>query len=162
MSDMLYKIFWFGFKRNLIELYYLLYSEKFISCDINEFLSHFTGKKFRVDEKSSGRIVWKSEKYLLALVLYHLTGKGFLQKTFDDEGITLLKEHFEDFSQTDIEIYEKLKNNSESKSLQQKLDCLFPETSGLRCKTRLYYKERNRQSISAVLGNCGINIKAYE
>ena len=30
------------------------------------------------------------------------------------------------------------------------LKALFPETTGYRCKTRLYYKERNRKSFKIV------------
>ena len=152
------KIFWFGFKRNLTELYYLLYSQKFISCDENEFISHFTGKKFRINEKSRGSISWNGEKNLLILVLHHLIQKGFLQITFDYKGISLLKEHFKGLSQADITKYEKVKNTTHAKNLSSMLGCLFPETSGLRCKTRLFYKARNKESILKVLDNCGIAI----
>lgn len=148
------KIFWFGFKRNLTELYFLLRSEKFISCDEGEFLSHFTGKKFRVIEKSQGKVIWNGEAYLLIVVLHHLTDKGFLQITFDANGASLLKEHFEGISYEDIEKFEKLKNSARAKKLRSKLESLFPESSGLRCKQRLYYKERNKESINKVLREC--------
>jgi hypothetical protein len=153
------KIFWYGFKRNLAELYFLLYYEKFISCDEDEFISHFTGKKFRVNENSRGKVIWNGEMYLLVLVLHHMVQKGFLQIKFDANVISLLKEHFEGISHNDFGKSEKLKNSARAKKLRSKLECLFPETSGLRCKQRLYYKARNKESLDKVLRECGIDVE---
>jgi hypothetical protein len=155
-TNMQSKIFWFGFKRNLTELYYLLYFENFISCDESEFLSHFTGKKFRLNEKCRNSVSWNGDKYLLIVVLHHLTRKGFLQITLDDEGISFLKEHFKGLLTEDVAKYERSKNSARAKKLRLKLECLFPETSGLRCKQRLHYKARNMDSMIKVLGECGV------
>lgn len=150
------KIFWYGFKRNLTELYYLLLAEKFISCDIDEFISHFTGKKFRIEINNKAKIAWHKENYFLVSVLHHLSEKGFLQNVFSSEGVSLLIQHFEGLTKADFGNYIEVKNGPPLKELQQKLECLFPETSGLRCKTRLYYKVRNKQSLRGVLKSCGV------
>ncbi len=150
------KIFWYGFKRNLTELYYLLMAEKFISCDIDEFTSHFTGKKFRIEKISHAKLIWHKENHFLISVLHHLSKKGFLQNVLEKEGVSLLIQHFEELTKADFGKYNEADNDHAIKELKQKLECLFPETSGLRCKTRLYYKERNKQSIRAVLKSCGV------
>lgn len=154
------KIFWYGFKRNLAELYYLLIAEKFISCDIDEFISHFTGKKFRIEINSKAKINWLKEKYFLVSVLHHLSEKGFLKDIFMDEGLSLLKLHFKGLTKADFVNHAEYNNNPSLKILKQKLECLFPEISGLRCKTRLFYKERNKQSLSSVLESCRIKLNS--
>jgi len=131
----------------------------FISCDEGEFLSHFTGKKFRVNEKSGGKVIWNGEKYLLIVVLHHLTDKGFLQIKFDKDDIVFLSDHFAGLLPGDYEKYKRLKNSARAKKIRSKLECLFPETSGLRCKQRLYYRARNKASMSKVLGECGVYVK---
>lgn len=150
------KIFWYGFKRNLTELYYLLIAEEFISCNIDEFTSHFTGKKFRIEKISHAKLIWHKENHFLISVLHHLSKKGFLQNILEKEGVSLLIQHFEGLTKADLGNYIEVKNEPALKELQQKLECLFPETSGLRCKTRLYYKVRNKQSLRGVLKSCGV------
>jgi hypothetical protein len=131
------KIYWYCFKQQLKELYHLLYSEECIRCDIDEFISHFTGKKFIIDEKFSAQLTWDKETYLLQLVANHLQEKKFI----DDADI--LKKHFDDIPDTVGEQYSKNKNKPAAKRLQQKLDILFPAETGYRCRQRLYYRERN-------------------
>jgi hypothetical protein len=144
------KIYWFCFKQQLRELYYLLYFERFIRCKIDEFISHFTGKKFIIDKKYSGKLSWNKEKYLLLLVANHLFEKKFIADA------DLLKKHFDDIPAAAEEQYNRLKNKSEAKRLQQKLDILFPIETGYRCKQRLYYRHRNKQNEFAILGKCGV------
>ncbi len=131
------KIYWYCFKQQLKELYDLLYFERFIECEIDEFISHFTGKKFIIDKKYSGKLTWGKETYLLQLVANHLTEKKFI----DDAD--KLKKHFDDIPDSVWEQYNKNKNKSAAKRLQQKLDILFPAETGYRCRQRLYYRERN-------------------
>ncbi len=132
-----HKIYWYCFKQQLKELYNLLYCELFIVCKIDEFISHFTGKKFIIDKKYSGKLKWNKETYLLQLVANHLQEKKFI----DDAN--LLKKHFNDIPVSVGEQYYRNKNKSAAKRLQQKLDILFPAETGYRCRQRLYYRERN-------------------
>jgi hypothetical protein len=139
------KIYWYGFTRQLKELFYLLRHEKLISCEWDEFFTHFTGKKFTLTQKPKTKLTWNGEKYLLAVITAHLIEKRFL----DSDN---LKEHFENIKDSKNE-FEKNKNKPSSKKLQKKLDYLFPATSGYRCKERLFYRGRNKQlKISAVVG----------
>ena len=120
-----------------MELYDLLYLEKCILCDEDEFISHFTGKKFIIEKKYSGKLTWGREKDLLQLVANHLTEKKFI----DDAD--LLKDHFDNIPATVGEEYKRNRNKSAAKKLQQKLDILFPAETGYRCRQRLYYREGN-------------------
>lgn len=148
------KIFWYSFIRQLKELYFLLFTQKYISCGIDEFMSHFTGKKWKNEFQTSEKeIKWNSDKYLLILLINYLTEKGFL-KTGSD-----LKKHFDNIGKSAVSEYTKNKNTTKAKKLRKKLETLFPETTGLRCKQRLYYRYRNKESMSSVLQNCGIDIK---
>lgn len=149
------KIYWFGFKRQLKELFYLLSFEDYISCHWDEFLSHFTGKKFRIDKKHKRKLAWKKEGYLLILISNHLLQKGFLISDTMD----FLKSHFENIPASCIKQYEKSKIKPAAKKLQSKLDCLFPAPSGYRCKERKYYRARNKDNEFVILKNCGIDIK---
>jgi hypothetical protein len=145
------KIFWFCFIRQLKELYFLLYSQKFISCSIEEFIPHFTGKKWGDDqEKYKGKIKWSGEGYLLKILEDHLTEKGFLEA-----GNSFAK-HF-DTGKSTID-YETNRNSSAAKSFRKRLEVLFPETTGLRCKQRLFYRYRNKEGMPAVLKHSGIII----
>lgn len=149
------KIYWNGFKRQLVELYYLLLWEKCISCELDEFISHFTGKKFRLEMKYSGKLKWNSDPEVLTQLIKHLIDKRFLDKNFVADYKNILTEHFADIAEPDIEM--DTENNSSAKAFKLKLDLLFPENSGYRCKERLFYKQRNQQRISEVLKFRGIN-----
>jgi len=135
------KIYWYGFTRQLKELYYLLTYEKFISCGWDEFFTHFTGKKFTITLNPKSKLKWEGEKDLLVLIVNHLVEKRFL----DSEAMT---EHFK--------FYQKNKTKSSAKKLQVRLGALFPATSGYRCKERLFYRVRNKDPESVVFKNCGI------
>lgn len=135
------RIYWFCFKRQLIELYYLLSTENLVSCNIEEFTSHFTGKKWpEYPNKCNGKIKWYGGKSLLFLVVNYLTGKGFIDSSFS--------EHF---------TYGTDSKNQNGRRLINTLNLLLPEKTGYRCKTRLYYRERNKENIFKVLKKCGIN-----
>lgn len=128
------KIYWFCFKRQCREFYELLSIYKLISCDINVFMSHFTGKKFYDDEVITGdKIIWNGDKKLLNETAMYLAEKGFIDK--DHSSAKAMEEHFK-YSEAPAEI---------SKKYYLSLKALFPETTGYRCKTRLYYKERNKK-----------------
>src|SRR5258706_11958470 len=114
------KIYWYCFKRQLEELYYLLYFDKYISCDIDEFISHFTGKKFRIEKSYSRKLIWNGEKYLLLLVIHYLIEKKFV----DNDYAGILKKHFDDIPDSVLEDYNK--NKPETKRIQAKLEILFP------------------------------------
>jgi len=149
------KIYWNGFKRQLIELYYLLLRERYISCELDDFISHFTGKKFRLEMKYANKLKWNSEPELITQMVKHLIDKRFLDKNFAADYKNILIEHFADIADPDIE--KDIQNNETTRVFQQKLNLLFPENSGYRCKERLYYKQRNQQRLSAVLNSCGLN-----
>lgn len=133
----------------------LLTAEKLIDCNEKEFNKHFTGKKFPELPAYPAKIKWYGGTESLKMMLEYLAEKGFVITKdvkvygFIIKGMSvtnMLKEHFK--------VSEPRKVSK--KSFTEKLGSLFPETSGLRCKTRLYYKERNKQSISKVLIGCGI------
>jgi hypothetical protein len=149
------KIYWYGFTRQLKELYYLLLYENYISCGWDDFFTHFTGKKFSETPAYSVKIKWKGEMYLLALTINHLMEKGFLQFP-QDEVISVVKIHFTSINKGDFDKYEMYQNKHSAKKLKLKLEALFPATSGYRCKTRLFYKARNKQPQKSVLEKLGI------
>ena len=146
------KIYWYCFKRQLEELYYLLFFEKYISCDADEFISHFTGKKFRIGKNYSGKLLWNNEKYLLFVVFNHLIEKKFIDAKLTE----LLNKHFEGCAYPVNEEYKENINKTASLKLKKKMETLFPMETGYRCKLRLYYKARNKESIFSVLTNCRI------
>jgi hypothetical protein len=154
------KIYWYGFKRQLKELFYLLLFENYITCEWDEFLSHFTGKKFdqnqkfRINKKYNRKLIWNKEGYLLILITNHLLQKGFLIS----DTLDFLKSHFQNIPVSALKQYEKNKNKPATKKLQSKLDCLFPAPSGYRCKERLYYRSRNLEPQNKVLKKCGLDI----
>lgn len=134
------RIYWYCFKRQLVELYYLLYSEKLVLCNIDEFTSHFTGKKWpEHPNKFSGKIKWNGEKSLLVSLINYLTEKGFIEGSFSN--------HFN---------YGSDSKHQNTRRFINSLKQLFPEKTGYRCKTRLYYRERNKHTISMVLKKCRI------
>ncbi len=139
------KIYWYCFKRQCREFYELLAVYKLITCSLEEFMSHFTGKKFYDEEiKLSAKLKWYGDEKLLNETAVYLAEKGFIDK---DLGSSIaMEEHFS-YSNAPAAI---------SKNFLSSLKTLFPETTGYRCKTRLYYKERNRKSMNAVLKECGI------
>lgn len=150
------KIYWNGFKRQLIKLYYLLLWEKYISCELDDFMSHFTGKKFRVELKYNGKLEWNCDAGLLAHLVKHLTSKRFLDAKFTADHKNILSTHFNGITAEDIDLDTENITNA-ANDFQQKLDLLFPENSGYRCKERLFYKQRNLQRLTAVLKSCSIN-----
>jgi len=128
------KIYWYCFKRQCREFYELLAVYKLISCSLDEFMSHFTGKKFYDDEiKIGAKIEWYGDEKLLNETAQYLAEKGFIDK--EPGSSKAMEEHFK-FS--DIP-------NVTGKKFLISLKALFPETTGYRCKTRLYYKERNKK-----------------
>ena len=128
------KIYWYCFKRQCREFYQLLTAYKLISCNLDEFMSHFTGKKFYDDEIKIGRkLLWYGDVKLLNGTASWLAEKGFIDKEFGSS--EAMEKHFK-YSDKPIVI---------SKKFHESLKTLFPETTGYRCKTRLYYKERNKK-----------------
>lgn len=129
------KIYWYCFKRQCREFYELLTLYKLISCSLVEFMSHFTGKKFYDEEiKTGAKLQWHADEKLLNETAMYLAEKGFLDNELGSS--KALEEHFsysDEPFEIGIEFFESLKK-------------LFPETTGYRCKTRLYYKERNKKS----------------
>lgn len=133
------KIYWFCFKRQCREFYELLTIYKIISCSLDEFMSHFTGKKFYDDEvKMGAKLIWHGEEITLKETAMYLAEKGFIDKELGSSNA--MEEHFE-YSNTSAVI---------NKKFYESLKRLFPETTGYRCKTRLYYKERNKKSFKIV------------
>ncbi len=128
------KIYWYCFKRQCREFYDLLTLYKLISCDIDMFMSRFTGKKFYDEDILPGDIIkWQGSEKLLIETFLYLAEKGFI----DDETFTSssIEKHFNCSNLLSIK----------SKKYFASLKALFPETTGYRCKTRLYYKERNKK-----------------
>ncbi|HAX49756.1 MAG TPA: hypothetical protein PK605_09030 [Ignavibacteria bacterium] len=134
------KIYWYCFKRQCWEFYELLTLYKLISCSRDEFMSHFTGKKFHDDEIHIGDLIlWHGSETLLDLTARYLAEKGFIDKEIGSSN------PFEDhFSYSDIPAVS-------SKKFLISLKTLFPETTGYRCKTRLYYKKRNRTALKEII-----------
>jgi hypothetical protein len=140
------KIYWYGYKQQLKELYCLLYYGKYISARIDEFMPHFTGKKFRMNKRIFGKLKWNNEGYLLILIINHLHEKRFINYTSIEDFLPSLKKHFNGINASSIKDYNKNKTAA-AKKLQKKLDNIFPESSGYRCKERLYYLQRNREHV---------------
>ena len=127
------KIYWYCFKRQCREFYELLTIYKLISCSLEEFMSHFTGKKFYDDDiKIGAKIHWFGNEKMLEVTAGYLAEKGFIDKDLSSKAF---EEHYI-YSANPVEI---------NKNYLNALKKLFPETTGYRCKTRLYYKERNKK-----------------
>ena len=139
------KIYWYGFKRQLNEFYLILRSENIITCDVGEFFSHFTGKKLAIEEDYSSKIKWQGSLESMQAVIDHLAEKRFLQK--EDTELKVFRSHFR--------ITNELPGTKQ-KSFLRKLTLLFPEPSGYRCKERLFYKARNKNSLSKLLSELNI------
>lgn len=139
------KIFWYCFKRQCREFYELLAFYNLISCSLADFMSHFTGKKFYDEEiKIAEKLEWNGVEKSILETFRYLSEKGFIDKELGSS--EAIEEHFS-YSNT---------HSLVSKKFLSSLKTLFPETTGYRCKTRLYYKERNRKSMKAVMVECGI------
>ena len=131
---MINKIYWYCFKRQCREFYEILVLYKLISCRLEVFMSHFTGKKFYDDDISmSDKIKWNGSKELLNATYKYLAEMGFIDKNIDS--LNAMEQHFK---------HEEVPKAVNSKFLLS-LKALFPETTGYRCKTRLFYKERNKK-----------------
>ena len=142
----MHKIYWYGFKRQLLEFYHLLRSENFIACDVDEFFSHFTGKKLAIEEDYNSKMKWQGNADSMQTIVRHLAEKRFLQG--EDTELKVFKSHFRVTGEL---------NKTRQNYLQKKLELLFPATSGYRCKERLFYKARNKEeSISKLLKDLNI------
>ena len=141
------KIYWYGYKQQLKELYCLLFYGKYISAGMDEFVAHFTGKKFRINKRISGKIKWNDEGYLLILIISHLHEKKFIRYSSIEEFMPRLQKHFAGIKASSVKDYSKNKTVSAAKKLQKKLGIVFPESSGYRCKERLYYLQRNKEHV---------------
>jgi hypothetical protein len=131
------KIYWYCFKRQCREFYELLTIHKLISCSLDEFMSHFTGKKFYDERIKVGtRLQWHGGEKCLNETAHYLAERGFID--IEIASSKAMEEHFE-FSATSPVI---------NKKFPESLKALFPETTGYRCKTRLFYKERNKKSFN--------------
>lgn len=127
----------------------LLLAEGLIDCSYDDFLSHFTGKKFP-DAVYSAKVKWYGSTKSLSAMFEYLAEMGFVN-TGDVKvygiiipGISLdemKKEHFEIINQGKLS---KI-------SFTEKLQKLFPAATAYRCKTRLFYKARNKQAIAKVI-----------
>lgn len=133
----------------------LLAAEKLIDCTYEDFLKHFNGKKIYGDTENAVKIRWYGDKAVLEAMLVYLDEKGFVRFTdvkvynFIIAGIPLndiIKEHFK--------ITESGKVSK--KSFLVKLETLFPATTAYRCKTRLFYKARNKENQKTVFESIGI------
>jgi len=134
------KIYWYCFKRQCREFYELLTVYKLVSSSLDEFMSHFTGKKFYDDDIKPGeKINWHGSEKLLNETAAHLAEKGFIDKELGTS--KAMEVHFK-YSDKPGRI---------NKEYYKSLCALFPETTGYRCKTRLFYKERNKKSIKELL-----------
>lgn len=143
----MHKIYWYGFKRQLHEFYHLLRSENVIICDVDEFFSHFTGKKLAIENDYSSKIKWQGSVESMQAVIHHLAEKRFLQG--EDTELKVFKSHFRVTAES---------NKTQQRSLRKKLELLFPATSGYRCKERLFYKARNKKdSLTKLLSELGIS-----
>ncbi len=102
-------------------------------------MSHFTGKKFYDDEIIIGaKLLWYGDEKCLNATAMYLAEKGFIDKELGSS--KTMEKHF-NYSDKPTVI---------SKKFSESLKVLFPETTGYRCKTRLYYKERNKKSIKVL------------
>lgn len=141
----MHKIYWYGFKRQLNEFYLFLRSEGVISCAMDEFFSHFTGKKLAIEDDYTTKIKWHGNAASMQTVIDHLADMRFLQK--EDTELKTFRTHF---SVTEDKINTKL--------LKKKLQLLFPATSGYRCKERLFYKVRNKSTpITKLFSDLNLN-----
>jgi hypothetical protein len=145
----MHKIYWYGFKRQLYEFYHLLSSENIISCGVDEFFSHFTGKKLAIENDYISKIKWQGGVESMQVIIHHLAEKRFLQQ--DDTELKVFKSHFRVTAKS---------NKMEQRLLRKKLELLFPATSGYSCKERLFYKARNKDSISKLLNDLNIKPKS--
>ena len=142
----MHKIYWYGFKRQLIEFYQLLRSENIIDCDIDEFFSHFTGKKLAIEDDYTSKIKWQGSAESMQIIIDHLAGMRFLQG--EDTDLKIFQSHFRVTPEP---------NKVRQKLLRKKLEFLFPATSGYRCKERLFYKARNKnESLSKLLNDLNL------
>lgn len=129
------KIYWYCFKRQCRELYELLSAYKLISCSKDEFMSHFTGKKFHDEEVLIGdKIIWYGSTETLNETFKYLAEMGFIDKELASS--KAMEGHFI-VSGAPVTV---------NVNYLLSLNALFPETTGYRCKTRLYYKERNQKN----------------
>jgi hypothetical protein len=127
----------------------LLTAEKLIECDETEFHKHFTGKKFPELPAYKAKINWYGGEGILTAMLDYLAEKGFVST----KDIKIYGENVPGYSVNDM-IKEHFKIEAPDKSSRKfipKLEKLFPETTAYRCKTRLYYKARNKTSMNLVL-----------
>jgi len=134
------KIYWYCFKRQCREFYELLTLYNLISCSLDEFMSHFTGKKFHDEEINiSAKLLWHGDETMLNDTARYLAEKGFIDRELGSS--KAMEEHFE-YSEKPV---------ATNKQFHQSLKLLFPETTGFRCKTRLYYKYRNKKPMKEML-----------
>ena len=97
-------------------------------------MSHFTGKKFYDEDIYMGdKVKWYGSEKLLSETFTYLTEMGFIDK--DNDVSNAIEQHFK-IVDTPFVLNDKY---------YESLKALFPETTGYRCKTRLYYKERNKK-----------------
>lgn len=141
----MHKIYWYGFKRQLNEFYLILRSENIITCEVDEFFSHFTGKKLAIENDYTSKIKWQGSLDLMRSVIDHLAEKRFLQN--EDTELEVFRSHFRVTNEIPA---------SKQKPFLEKLALLFPETSGYRCKERLFYKARNKEPLSKLLSHLKI------
>lgn len=128
----------------------LLAAEKLIACSEEEFNKHFTGKKFPELPAYSVKIKWYGGTESLNMTLEYLAEKGFvITKDVKIYGFIIEGKSVTDMMREHFKISEPRKVSK--KSFNEKLKKLFPETTAYRCKTRLYYKARNKSSLSNVL-----------
>lgn len=133
------KIYWYCFKRQCREFYELLALYELISCSLDDFMSHFTGKKFYDEEiKISAKLKWHGDENLLNETALYLAEKGFIDKEMGS--LKAFEEHFKYSDKTTLT----------GKKFHVSLKGLFPETTGYRCKTRSFYKERNKKPFKIV------------
>ena len=144
----MHKIYWYGFKRQLHEFYFLLHSENIINCDVDEFLPHFTGKKLAIENDYTSKIKWHGSVESMQAVIGHLAEKRFLQR--EDTELRVFRSHFRVTGGS---------GKTRKGLLRKKLGLLFPATSGYRCKERLFYKARNKDSLSKLLTELNIEPK---
>jgi len=78
-------------------------------------------------------------------IIHHLAEKRFLQN--EDTELKVFKSHFRVTAEL---------NKTQLGLLRNKLELLFPTTSGYRCKERLFYKARNKSGISKILAELNI------
>lgn len=141
----MHKIYWYGFKRQLNEFYLLLRAEEIISCTLDEFFSHFTGKKLAIEDDYTTKIKWHGNAASMQTVIDHLAEMRFLQK--EDTQLKVFRTHFR-----------VTEDKINTKHLKKKLQLLFPATSGYRCKERLFYKARNKSTpITKLFSDLNLN-----